>query len=726
MPIRPSPALVFTVLLLALCSLPLVAAEPASQPASPAFPNQPLDWVPADANLVVQGRQLDRWLSQSWLPALIGVLDSVAQGKDTGIPAWCGEVFGPLPPQGTGKEKDKRRALAWALRTLFSGRFTLVTDFTPERVDSACIFELPPPASAPASPRPSIDPRWNGLVQALGWQSRSKDPNRPVYYWPRFNVVLYLREAMALAAPAHSPLAQRLMDARGWTSDQVATSPAVTRPARLVDLAAFQSLFRPAAPGELSGFYQPDREPNEPTIPGGMFLTVLSAAGTAKVQEHRMSLDLAVNLSPAAARALAGRPMLLGLAGPGKQPTTHPTSQPAPVPATSQPWNDVSGTLAVWQGPLYFPRQVEEWQEITPQAAPLVLTLEAIAPKLNIQRDLLDGLGEQVVLIWSRSPVERDQEIGGLSYPCLAVAVPLRENEQFHLLLDNLPKVVNPLLSALGPKPEVAINRVDLQPTVYLLPIGRLLKGHLNRNIPAGVREVLEHLELVWGVKNGWLVMGTDLDLVRRCLLAQSQPPEKHKTVLRRESPGSINFRLRPAEACKLLGDWLDYLAKTKPETMTEGWWKKQLEGPAPHPPRIGAVVQTFAPASQPTTAPAGLLEVVAVFPGTPADGALQIGDRIWAVNDRPLDPKRPRADLAQVIFDRSTPGIMPVKLSFYRGNQALEAKLMLPPLPDMGPNPLAQLRLWARVFDVMQEFNFSQHQTGKLLRVQAEVVWKK
>jgi len=191
-------------------------------------------------------------------------------------------------------------------------------------------------------------------------------------------------------------------------------------------------------------------------------------------------------------------------------------------------------------------------------------------------------------------------------------------------------------------------------------------------------------LDPSWTFWNGWLIVSLTRDHLEQILEAQfgilptlNSVPEARG--LRQETtPRSTVTLIQTGLAADVLNRWLGAFQRGEPSLLDPQWWGAPGAAEASGTMRLGIGMRI---AQEP-----GMVEVVDVYPDTPADGLLRPGDLIFALDGDVLSLESPNADLRR---QWSGSGVGPHRrLRVLRDDRMLDVELIAPHSADSADLP--------------------------------------
>ncbi len=272
-----------------------------------------------------------------------------------------------------------------------------------------------------------------------------------------------------------------------------------------------------------------------------------------------------------------------------------------------------------------------------------LLTLRRIMTLLRGMRgasealDPLASLGSQVIVAW-----DQDFRLDS-STPQLAVLVECTDGNAVKAALDASFSNIVQLLSAMDPQPGATIP--EIQSSTHLgvetrsLPLGRFA-GHSSYEL---VR-LLDRVEPSWAVMGDWLIVALSRDHVERIIDAYralsptlANNPDVAAIAQRNVRRTSLTF-VQSDLAAEVVESWLDGLEAGRPSLLAPNLWDAKAAGRSAGPTRLGIGMATeLTP---------GAVRVARVYPGTVAEGVLQVDDQILGIDGKLLNISDSNMDL--------------------------------------------------------------------------------
>lgn len=364
-------------------------------------------------------------------------------------------------------------------------------------------------------------------------------------------------------------------------------------------------------------------------------------------------------------------------------------------------------TIAAWTQPIDYLGMFRRLRgnDVTSLAHIFIELLEWQLPEGGLERHLFGHLvGDSVVMIGQVSLDEPrpGRHPGPPVGPTLGLWVETDHAQELDLCLHkvagNIARLIN-LQGEAGPPVELREELIDARGTVVRwIPVDRL--------IPAGkAREFFGYVEFSWAVVDGWLIAATHHETVRQAVLARSGAVpalsiEPVRQALNHEdaSPGLPTAVLvaQPDAAAMLIDTWLGYIGTHHPEMLEPRWWRQLRRRYEASQVQLGIV-------PMPTTMP-GQVEVGQVLSDYPAEGRLESGDLIVAVDGSPLDAQQSMQALRNALTNRARDESLTLTIlrPGHEGQMVVEIPMSTSAFPRESLQPLSLLR---HVADLSRHF---------------------
>ncbi|MFQ6048137.1 MAG: PDZ domain-containing protein [Phycisphaerae bacterium] len=308
----------------------------------------------------------------------------------------------------------------------------------------------------------------------------------------------------------------------------------------------------------------------------------------------------------------------------------------------------------------------------------------------ELERQLLARLGPQTLVVVGRTPAAQQQPAGQFDRPDLAVLV---QTDQPEAVTRAVSRLAEGLVAVLN----VQAGR-GRQPAVLRLASGTH-RGVAVRWVDLGpvlARRTrcpyLQQLQIAWAMLGNWLVVCSHVDQLRQIIDARSgsaprldQSPAYRP--MQRWLAGQGVVVAQPAKIAQALRSWLSFCRRQYPQVFEPGWWARATARASGRRVSLGLAVR-------PASDLPGAVVVVQTLQGWPADGLLLPGDRIVAVDSRPLADERPLDDLRRLISQAPGPNVL---LRVRRGQEVVDVAVPLPQPASAGParqfDPVAAVR---------------------------------
>ncbi len=209
------------------------------------------------------------------------------------------------------------------------------------------------------------------------------------------------------------------------------------------------------------------------------------------------------------------------------------------------------------------------------------------------------------------------------------------------------------------------ISLPDGPAPAWLLDLGPLL--------PPPVAAALGGLHVCWAVDGDVLIVATHRDWLSQILEARRGAAERLAPALElSQRPGGTDpepetvFVAQVGPIADLGSLWLAYFERHAPQILQEAWWRARQPGGGT---RLG--IQVVEDAGN------HLLEVVAVEPGSPSEGLLEVRDRLLGCNNRRFATSQPVEEIRVALAQR--PHARWVDLLIERDGVQLVRRIPLP-----------------------------------------------
>lgn len=296
----------------------------------------------------------------------------------------------------------------------------------------------------------------------------------------------------------------------------------------------------------------------------------------------------------------------------------------------------------------------------------------------------------------------RSTRPGAFSLPAVTVLCEAREPVEVVGHLDAALRFMARVVAERGarpgepaPQPAVAKRRIDgLE--IHSLPLGRLLARRLDLDLLADV-------EACWAAADGRLLVSTSAEhmaRIRRAKSGRSRTLEKNAVVAallpdeNAEAPLVEWALLRGRETSLALGRALQYIGRTRPEALRDGWWRDWAAERLRRRARLGIALRDSA--DLPAAA-----EVIDIEFDSPAIGVLQAGDLVLACEGQPLDAAAPARDVAQRYDRRGDDNRF--ALTIRRKSRTLDVDIVVPREPALDVGDLAPIQAMHRMRMLLQ-----------------------
>ena len=265
-----------------------------------------------------------------------------------------------------------------------------------------------------------------------------------------------------------------------------------------------------------------------------------------------------------------------------------------------------------------------------------LLFLTGIKGTAGSASDRSPGFGPHTIVAWGQ-----DLSEGG-STPQMALMVECSDSGAARDFAERIAKRMIQLVRAIDP--EGSAGALTVRESTYLgVPFRHVpLEDYAHRSKLPLVK-LLGGAEPAWTVWNRWLIVALTRRHLERILDAQYGLVPTLATVrdvrALRTHPGgrAVVSVVQPDLATDVLNQWLTAQETGAPSLLDPTWWQGGAMS-GRKPPRLGIGMKLV---QEP-----GAVVVAKVYPRTPANGQLQLGDRIVGIDGRLLALDSPNADL--------------------------------------------------------------------------------
>lgn len=302
-----------------------------------------------------------------------------------------------------------------------------------------------------------------------------------------------------------------------------------------------------------------------------------------------------------------------------------------------------------------------------PERHALRLAMQVQEPSGTLER-LLAVLGEQTCLALG---FVAPSSVAGDAPPVPAIAWMVRVQdaqraaEEFRVAVEACTAAYALVSVSRGLPPLVPASSLSIGPVpAWLLDLGPLL--------PPQIAAALGELHVCWAVHEDVLIVATHRDWLGQILEARCGSAERLTPALRLSRP-PVGARAETVfvAQCGPIADlgalWVAYFERHAPEILQEAWWRSRQPGGGGV--RLGIEVVEDAEGHQ--------LQVVAVEPGSPADGFLEVNDRLLGCNNQRFATSRPVVEMRAALEQR--PHARWVDLLIERDGVMLVRRIPLP-----------------------------------------------
>jgi hypothetical protein len=294
--------------------------------------------------------------------------------------------------------------------------------------------------------------------------------------------------------------------------------------------------------------------------------------------------------------------------------------------------------------------------------------------------DLFDALGSELIVAWAPPSAE------GAATPRAAVLIectdPASAREQTQRVVENVLRILGKI-DALESVPPPRSEAIEYQG----VSIGVVSWSGYAAQSRFPFMRLLAGVSPSFAVTQGWLVLALDPDHVRRIIDAGAGRIPTLDAVAARgisSSDGSVVgpvFHARPNRAATLVSQWIQRFEAGAPSLLDPRLWQAAQ-------PTGGGKMRQIGIGMKRRQSP-GVVVVARVYPGTIADGKLEVGDRIIGADNALLSIDRPNADLRRRLMEQTDPPT--VVLRVLRDEALIEIPIdIAPPPPPDNPAPQA------------------------------------
>lgn len=363
-----------------------------------------------------------------------------------------------------------------------------------------------------------------------------------------------------------------------------------------------------------------------------------------------------------------------------------------------------ASTLAAWTQPIDYVERYRQLRAANPQGVVRFFmdVLQWQMPTGGLEQHLFGHLvGDTVVMVGAVSvcPPGRDATDGLLEVPSLAVTVETDDPDSVEGILEQLGRNLLRLVNLQYP-PEEQIDLThevvgDGGASIRSVSLGSLLP-------PGAARELFGSVEFSWAVADRWVIVATHRETVRQIMLARRgevplMPADAvQQAMARTQHPRRLPDMVlvaQPRIAATIIHSWLRYIDRHHPEMLDIGWWQQLRRRYWASQVQLGIMpVVGVVP---------GEVQVSQTLPNWPAHGRLEPGDRIVAVDGRPLAVDQAMQSLRERLARRRRDDR--VTLTVVRGGDRQEIEIPMGAgggFPADYVQPLALLRQLAELSD--------------------------
>lgn len=324
--------------------------------------------------------------------------------------------------------------------------------------------------------------------------------------------------------------------------------------------------------------------------------------------------------------------------------------------------------------------------------------VRALLQPLDLEKDFLAKLGPQVMLVLGHRPSDETQGNPVYDMPMAAVMI---ESSDAAATADVLRRFAERFLGWMNIQFTRAKRSLELSIAesthhgvkLHYVALESLFKN--NTDCP-----YLDTLELSWAAVDGWLVLSTHPEHIRQIVDAR-RANDTAKTFASTASFRATRGRdgistlilVRPARLASMLQSWIDYCAKNAPHVFKPLWWKRMMIRRAGRRVALGIIIEEGAE-------PGCIVVGNPVLPDMPAAGRLRPGDKICAVDGRPLSKENAEDDLRDFVAMREGSSVV---LRVERTGKTLDVRIPMsppPPLPITADiDPVGSIQHLIRLF---------------------------
>ncbi len=370
-----------------------------------------------------------------------------------------------------------------------------------------------------------------------------------------------------------------------------------------------------------------------------------------------------------------------------------------------------ASTMAAWTQPIDYVAQYRQLRAANPQGVVRFFMdlLQWQMPTGGLEQHLLSHLvGDTVVIVGAVSvcPPGRDPIQGLLQVPSLALTVETDDPDSVDGALEQLGRNLLRLVNLQYP-PEEQIELTyevvgDQGASIRSVSLGSLLP-------PGAARELFGSVEFSWAVADRWVVLATHRETVRQILLARRgetalMPADAvQQAMTRTQHPRRLPDMVlvaQPGIAGTIIHSWLDYIGRYHPEMIEPGWWQQLRRRYWASQVQLG-IMPVMGVAS-------GEVQVAQTLPNWPAHGRLEPGDRIVAVDGRPLADDQAMQSLRDRLAQRRRDDR--VILTVVRGGDRHEVEIPMGTGGGFPTDSMQPLTLLQQLADLADSFAFASY----------------
>lgn len=337
-----------------------------------------------------------------------------------------------------------------------------------------------------------------------------------------------------------------------------------------------------------------------------------------------------------------------------------------------------ASTLFVWAQTMDLARSYRQFMaDRSPDQRMLRFNIEvvkALLQPIDLEKDFLDKLGPQVMLVGGCYPGERRDGSGGYDLPLVSLMV---ESQDVQASCDVLQRFAERLLGWMNVQFARARQGLELRVVTTLYRNTRIHSVPLRDLFARGTTcPYLKTLEICWAGLDRWVVISTHPDHIRQLIDAGSAKAAERfastttfQAVRGKQGVASLVLA-SPDRVADMLQSWLDYCKANATQVFKPFWWKRVLIRRAGRRVALGIIIKEGAE-------PGRVVVGNPVLPEMPAHGRLRPGDKISAVDGRSLSEDTPEDDLRDFLAMRKGASVV---LRVERDGKLLDVRIPMPP----------------------------------------------